>query len=161
MSSRIVVAIRVASSPARAFDVFTREIATWWESTTLFRFTPAADGSLSFEPWVGGRFVETGADGSTFEIGRIVEWEPGERLVFTWRQATFAADQSTEVAVTFDAVGGETRVTVEHRGWDSVPQSHVARHGFPNRAFLQRHGEWWQRLLQALQRRVRRSSLNA
>ena len=38
-------------------------------------------------------------------------------------------------------------MTVEHRGWDTVPASHVARHGFPSALFLTRHGEWWQTLL--------------
>jgi hypothetical protein len=47
-------------------------------------------------------------------------------------------------------LGEETRVTVEHRGWDTVPAAHVARHGFPTAVFLRRHGEWWQGLLLAL-----------
>jgi hypothetical protein len=47
-------------------------------------------------------------------------------------------------------VGAETRVTVEHRGWDSVPAAHVARHGFPDGVFLRRHGDWWQALLEGL-----------
>lgn len=51
------------------------------------------------------------------------------------------------VEVRFEAVGDETRVTVEHRGWDTVPQDHVARHHFPDGIFLRRHGEWWQALL--------------
>ena len=83
-------------------------------------------------------------------IGRIRVWEPGERLVFGWRQATFRPGQETEVEVTFEAVGAETRVTVIHRGWDSVPDQHVARHGFPDAIFLRRHGEWWQVLLARL-----------
>jgi hypothetical protein len=52
----------------------------------------------------------------------------GARLAFTWRQASFAPDQVTRVEVRFDPVGDETRVTVEHIGWDTMPQDHVARH---------------------------------
>jgi hypothetical protein len=63
------------------------------------------------------------------------------------RQATFAPDQDTEVEVRFEPVGEETRVTVEHRGWDSVPAPHVARHGFADAVFLRRHGQWWNVLL--------------
>jgi uncharacterized protein YndB with AHSA1/START domain len=85
-----------------------------------------------------------------FEVGRVSVWEPGERLVFGWRQATFAAGQGTEVEVRFEAVGEETRVTVEHRGWETVPREHVAKHGFPENLFLRRHGEWWRDLLAAL-----------
>jgi len=51
-------------------------------------------------------------------------------------------------------VGAETRVTVEHSGWESVPTTHVAKHGFPNAFFLQRHGEWWLSLLEAFKVRV-------
>jgi hypothetical protein len=51
------------------------------------------------------------------------------------------------VRVRFEAVGDETRVTVEHQGWDSIPQQHATRHGFPLSDFLQREAEWWQQLL--------------
>jgi hypothetical protein len=77
-------------------------------------------------------------------------WEPGARLAFTWRQASFRAEQTTFVDVRFEAVGAQTRVTVEHVGWDAIPPEHVARHGFPDAIFLQRHGEWWRTLLAGL-----------
>jgi len=86
----------------------------------------------------------------------VQAWEPPGRLVFGWRQATFSPDQDTEVQVMFEAVGEETRVTVTHVGWDSVPVGHVARHGFPDAVFLRRHGEWWQVLLSALAARLTR-----
>jgi len=149
VTSRVVVSLRVAASPQHAFDVFTSEIGAWWRPNMLFRFTPRSPGQLAFEPGPGGRFTETLANGKVFEIGRITAWEPGSRLAFTWRQATFEPGQITHVEVRFEAVGTQTRVTVEHRGWDSVPQEHVARHGFPDRFFLLRHGEWWQQLLRS------------
>ena len=152
--SKVLVSLRVAASANRAFDAFVGEIALWWKPNALFRFTPRAPGMLAFEPRLGGAFTETLPDGKVFEIGRITQWQPGARLSFTWRQATFAPDQLTEVDVRFEAVGDETRVTVEHRGWDSVPQSHTARHGFPDALFLRRHGEWWQDLLQSLRTRI-------
>jgi uncharacterized protein YndB with AHSA1/START domain len=147
MTSRVLVSLRVAVTPARAFAAFVDEIGAWWRPNGLFQFTPRAPGRLAFEPELGGRLTETQADGEVFEIGRITAWEPGARLAFTWRQARFEPDQSTEVDVRFEPVGEETRVTVEHRGWDTVPQAHVARHGFPDAIFLRRHGEWWQVLL--------------
>ena len=150
MSSRVMVALRVKASPARAFDVFTREIGLWWKPNLLFNFTPRSPGVLAFEPGEGGRLVETLPSGKVFEIGRIRVWDPPARLVFGWRQATFAPGQDTEVEVRFEALGEETRVTVEHRGWDSVPQEHVARHRFPDELFLRRHGEWWQALLASM-----------
>lgn len=153
MPSRVVVALRVKASPGHAFDVFTRDVALWWQPNAMFQFTPRSPGRLAFEPPAegrDGRFTETLANGKIFEIGRVSVWEPGERLVFGWRQATFAAEYGTEVEVRFEAVGEETRVTVEHRGWDTVPRTHVAKHGFPEGVFLRRHGEWWRDLLDAL-----------
>ena len=154
MSSRVLVALRVPASPQRAFDAFTGEIGAWWRPNPLFNFTPRSPGVLSFEPGEGGRLVETLPNGYVFEIGKITAWEPPYRLEFSWRQATFTSDQMTRVEITFEAVGEETRVTVQHFGWDTIPAAHVARHGFPDALFLRRHGEWWQALLGSLKERV-------
>ena len=45
-----------------------------------------------------------------FEIGRIRAWEPPRRLVFGWRQATFAPDQDTEVEVRFEMLAELTPI---------------------------------------------------
>ena len=60
----------------------------------------------------------------------------------------------THVEVRFEPVGEETRVTVEHRGWDSIPQEHVARHGFPRSVFQMRQAEHWRALLAAAGARI-------
>lgn len=154
MTSQVFVALRVPADPARAFTAFTAEIASWWQSNRLFQITPHGDGELQFEPGAGGRLLTHLANGQTFEIGRISVWEPGKRLVFAWRQATFAPEQSTEVEVLFEPVGEETRVSIAHRAWDTIPQGHVARHGFPEHITLQRAADWWRASLQALQARL-------
>ena len=145
--SHLLVSLRVGATAERAFEAFTREIGLWWRPNTLFRFTDGPPGVLRFEGEAGGRLVETLPGGEVFEIGRITAWEPGRLLAFTWRQASFSPDQNTHVEVRFEAIGQETRVTVEHTGWDAIPIEHVARHHFPDAIFLQRHGEWWQELL--------------
>ncbi len=152
--SKVLVSVRVAATPREAFDLFTRDIALWWRPSPLFRFTPRDGGVLSFEPGEDGRFIETLPSGTVFLIGRITAWDPGRRLAFGWRQATFTADQNTSVEVRFEPIGDETRVTVEHKGWDSVPQTHVARHTMSNVAFLQRHGEYWRALLEAMAAKI-------
>ena len=152
MTSRVLVSLRVAASAERAFNVFVQEIDSWWQPDELFRLSRQSPGELAFEPKLGGRFTETSADGAVFEIGRITAWEPGSRLAFSWRQASFEPDQATHVEVRFEPVGAETRVTVEHSGWDTVPEDHVARHQFPDAIFLLRHAEWWQALLASMAR---------
>jgi uncharacterized protein YndB with AHSA1/START domain len=154
MTSSVFVAVRVPADPARAFDAFTRDIASWWQPSRLFEITAQGDGELAFEPGAGGRLVTRLANGETFEIGRVSAWEPGKRLVFTWRQATFSPEQSTEVEVLFEPAGAETRVSIEHRAWDTIPQRHVARHGFPEHITLQRVAEWWRASLGALKARL-------
>jgi uncharacterized protein YndB with AHSA1/START domain len=153
--SAVIVSLRVQASPQHAFDVFTQGIGAWWKPERFFQLTPRGDGALRFEPGENGRLVTDLANGKTFEIGRITEWRPGEKLAFTWRQATFAPGQLTHVTVTFEAVGeGETRVSVEHRGWESVPADHVAKHRVPDRVFLTRQGEHWRTLLTALKAQI-------
>lgn len=154
MTSKVFLALRVPADPMRAFEVFTQEIALWWQPSGLFQVGTAGDGRLAFEPGAGGRLVTTFDDGSSFEIGRISVWEPGKRLVFAWRQANFTPEQSTEVEVGFEAVGEETRVSIEHQAWDTIPRHHAARHGFPEEATLQRAADWWRNSLYALKTRI-------
>lgn len=155
MSAKVLVALRVKASPMRVFQVFTADIGAWWRPNALFSFTPRSPGVLAFEDaGQGMRLVERLPSGKVFEIGPVRVWDPGERLVFGWRQASFAPGMDTEVEVRFEPVAGETRVTVEHRGWDTVPVEHVARHRFPDAVFLQRHAEWWRALLTSLASRA-------
>lgn len=154
MTSKVYVALRVRATPERAFAVFTQEIGAWWRPSGLFQTTPRAPGRLSFEGEADGRLIETLANGKVFEIGRVLAWEPPGRLVFAWRQASFPPDLSTEVEVRFEAVGDETRVSIEHRGFHNVPADSVARHGFPDHALLARLAEWWQAHLAAIRGRV-------
>jgi uncharacterized protein YndB with AHSA1/START domain len=156
VTSRVLVSIRVRATPERAFAAFTQDIALWWRPSPIFQFTPRDPGVLAFELGEGGRLIQTLPSGKIFEIGKVRLWAPPERLVFGWRQATFAGDQDTEVEVRFEALSEETRVTVTHTGWDSVPASHVARHGFPTAVFLQRHGQWWRALLLSYNERLSR-----
>jgi hypothetical protein len=154
VSAAAIVSLRVQASPLRAFEVFTREIGAWWRPNPLFQITPRGDGTLRFEGGEGGRLVTTLVNGKEFEVGRIAIWAPGERLAFTWRQASFEAGKTTHVDVRFEAIGAETRVTVEHRGWDAIPQEHVARHGFPLNVFQMRQAEHWRALLGAMAGRL-------
>ena len=143
MTSRVIVSVRIGVAPDRAFEAFTATIGDWWRPHPLFATTPRAPGRLSFEPGPGGRLVETLEGGRLYEIGRVREWSPPHRLAFGWRPASVPPEQATEVVVSFEAVGVETRVTVEHRGWDAVAPENAARHGFPLHATLSHAAQWW------------------
>ena len=159
-ASRVFVALRVPVPAARAFAAFTEEIADWWQPNGLFQFTEGRTGTLAFEPGPDGRLVETYPDGTSFVVGHVRAWDPPRRLVLSWRHASFAVDQETELHVRFDDVEdpveasagtvAQTRVVVEHFGWDRIPPEHAARHGFPLATFQLHFAEWWQALLRAL-----------
>lgn len=92
--------VEVALEPAKAFDVLVEELR-------------AALERLEIQFDIGdGRVTESGV-----EVGRIIAWEPGRRVVLEWRPATWAPDEVTEVQLYFEPVPGGTRVTVDHRGW--------------------------------------------
>jgi uncharacterized protein YndB with AHSA1/START domain len=147
------VALRVKATPERAFAAFVEEIGAWWRPSVLFQTTPRP-GRLSFEPGEGGRLIETREGGKVFEIGKIRVWEPPHRLVFAWRQANFPLELHTEVEVAFQAVGEETRVSVEHRGFDQVPAGNAARHRFPDEVLLMRLADYWRSQLAAVGERL-------
>jgi hypothetical protein len=150
VASRVLVALRVTATPERAFAAFTDEIGEWWRPNELFQLTPSGPGRLAFEPGPNGRLVERQAGGGEYQVGRVILWNPPAELAFEWRPASFGQEQTTEVHVRFEAAGQETRVVVEHTGWDTIAPKHAARHGFPLGIFLQREAEWWQVLLRSL-----------
>lgn len=140
------VSVSVAVPPDVAFEVFTNEIDRWWRRGPRFRQAGHRAGFIRLEPGVGGRLfeaIESGDDEHVIEVGRVQVWEPPSRLMFTWRNSTFSADQSTEVEVIFTPTSGGTLVTVTHSGWASLPADHPARHGLPTAAFVRSIGLWW------------------
>src|SRR5580693_3284697 len=117
--STATAAVEVPCDPDTAFDIFTGDIGTWWKRGTRYWNDSARGLELRLELHVGGRLLEVydAGTGEGVEIGRVLVWEPGKRLVFTWRQNDWAASEFTEVEVRFEAAGSGTRVTVEHGGW--------------------------------------------
>jgi uncharacterized protein YndB with AHSA1/START domain len=143
----------VAVDPIAAFEVFTRETDLWWRRGPRHRFGRARRGVLHFEPGTGGRLFEEYDDGEQpelFEVGKVLAWEPGARLLFEWRILNFAPGERTEVEVRFEPTDGGTRVTLEHRGWSALPEDHPARHGLTGEAFTSMIGLWWGEILTTL-----------
>jgi len=150
------VTTTVAVDPATAFAVFTEEVDLWWRRGPRYRFRAGREGTLVFEPGVGGRLVEVygGPPGDEYEVGKVRVWEPGRRLVFVWRGNDFAAGEETEVEVRFERAAAGTRVVLEHRGWEALRADHPARHGLAGPAFASMVGLWWGDLLTTLRARA-------
>ncbi len=152
------VTIFVAVDAVTAFEVFTRETDLWWGHGPKYRFGDGERGVLQFEPGLGGRLFEQFADGKVWEVGKVLAWEPGARLVFEWRISNFAPGERTEVEVLFDSAENGTRITLEHRGWKSLRKDHPARHGLDDNAYSAQLGRWWGELLSIMSRRITESA---
>lgn len=148
MSASATVVIRVAIAPNMAFDLFTREIGQWWRRGPATSFRPANPGRLEFESGPGGRLLECYDDTDhVYEVGKILDWQPGKRLSFEWIGINFAPGEKTEVEVLFQAVDEGTRIVLTHSGWDGLPRDHPARHGLSEQAHLTMLATWWRQLL--------------
>lgn len=113
----------VQASPDRAFEVFTARLGEWWpKSHHIGKSEPQTS---IIEPRAGGRWFERGVDGVECDIGRVLVWEPPNRLVLAWQLSAdfkYVPDFMTEVELRFTSEGARaTRVDLEHR--------HLERYG--------------------------------
>lgn len=114
--------ITVGASQQRAFEVFTAKLGSWWPKDYSIGEAEMAD--FVMEPRAGGRWYELGVDGTECETGRVLVYDPPERVVFAWHlDASFQYDpdpgHASEVEVRFIAEQPDrTRVELEHRGFE-------------------------------------------
>ena len=112
----------VRAPPERTFDVFTARMSAWWPMAT-HKIGTAPMVTAVVEPRTGGRWFERGEDGSECDWGRVLAWEPPQRVVLDWQlNADFGFDPDfhTEIEVRFTPEGSDgTRVELEHRGLDA------------------------------------------
>ena len=150
--TRVCALTTVPIPPDEAFALFTEEVDTWWRHGPRFRVAiNGREGVMHFEPGEGGRLLEVYGDAAdeTFELGRILVWEPGKRLVFLIGGRDFAPDEWTEVEIRFEWVEQGTRVSVEHYGFDELGEDHNVWHGEDRESFIGSMGLWWGDLLVA------------
>jgi uncharacterized protein YndB with AHSA1/START domain len=106
----------------QAFAVFTERMTSWWPLETHSIGTKPVTAAV-VEPRAGGRWFERSADGSECDWGRVLVWEPPERVVLSWQlTADWRSDPDlhTEVEVRFHAEDERrTRVELEHRGLEA------------------------------------------
>jgi uncharacterized protein YndB with AHSA1/START domain len=97
-----------------------------------------------FEPRVGGSIYDRATDGSICRWARVLEYQPPDRVVFSWDigptwQLVTDLENASEVEVRFVAETPQrTRVELEHRhldrhgpGWESVRDGVGHAEGWP------------------------------
>jgi uncharacterized protein YndB with AHSA1/START domain len=121
--------LMVNCRPERAFEVFTREIGSWWP-TGEYSIGGEKITEVVFEERVGGRIFERHSDGGEGEWGRVLAWEPPHRFVMSWYPGKDATS-ATELEIRFAPEGDGTRLELEHRGWEILgEQAAESRDGY-------------------------------
>ena len=108
ISGKVTVSVPVE----QAFRVFTSSFGSWWPREYHYGQAEMAEAIL--ESGEGGRWFERGTDGTERDWGRVLVWEPPQRLVVTWQT-------NGQIEVRFTADGpGQTVVELEHRHLDRL-----------------------------------------
>jgi uncharacterized protein YndB with AHSA1/START domain len=119
----------------KAFSVYTAHMGTWWPPEHHILQGELAE--MVFEPRVGGHVYDRATDGTECRWGRVMAYEPPNRVVFTWDinlqwQIETDPAKCSEVEVRFISDGpSRTRVELEHRQLD-------------------RHGDGWEQMRDAV-----------
>ncbi|WP_240771870.1 metalloregulator ArsR/SmtB family transcription factor [Nocardia sp. CS682] len=109
-----------------AFKFFTESFGSWWPTVFHIGQVDMADGVI--EPREGGRWFEKGVDGSECDWGRVIAWDPPNKIVLTWQiNGMFAfdadPDHASEIEIRFAPEGpDQTKVDVEHRNIERLVQ---------------------------------------
>lgn len=111
----IVLEFEVRAGPEHAFKTWTERCALWWPPSHCMSHADGFD--VVFEPFIGGRIYETGADGTEYEWGQITVWDEPHRVEYRWH-IFLEADQATLVEVTFTASEEGTLVRLENSGFE-------------------------------------------
>jgi uncharacterized protein YndB with AHSA1/START domain len=134
----------------RAFSVFTRGFGSFKPPEHTLLSVDIAE--TVFELHEGGHVYDKGIDGSECRWGRVLAYEPPNRVAFSWDispQWQIETDhaKTSEVEVRFIAEAPDrTRVELEHRnidrhgdGWESVRDGVDGDDGWP--LYLTRYAE--------------------
>jgi uncharacterized protein YndB with AHSA1/START domain len=114
--------ILVPVDPDEAFAAFVDGFGYWWPRE--YTWSGPVLEELGIEPGEGGLCFERGPHGFRLDWGRVLVWEPPQRLVFSWqvspqRLPVPDPDRASEVEVRFIPEGATaTLVRLEHRGWE-------------------------------------------
>ena len=134
-STSVTTAIDVTAPIEHAFRLFTDGIGSWWNPD--HHILQAELAGMVFEPYVGGRIIDRGTDGSECPWARVLAYDPPRLVCFSWDisldwQLETDPAKTSDIEVTFTPVGPtQTRVVLTHRNLD-------------------RHGDGWEAMRNAV-----------
>ncbi|MEM7410857.1 MAG: SRPBCC domain-containing protein [Myxococcota bacterium] len=138
MTENVIRIERVLSaSPKRVFDAFAdaKSLSVW-----MCPSDEISHATVEVDFRVGGRFriAMHGGERDYVQHGEYLAIEPGRRIELRWVSEWMPPEHAvTRLVVSFEAVDGGTRLSLEHRD-------------LPDGDAYQGHREGWQRILAAL-----------
>jgi len=120
MTDPLVIEFSVACSVDHAFAVWTDRTSMWWPPDHSVSGDPGL--TVTFEARPGGRIFERTPLGAEHDWGEVLVWEPPAKLVYLWHVGR-ERDEATEVEVSFTDEGSNTRIVIEHRGWERLGEA--------------------------------------
>ena len=125
MLDPIIKKIEVPCSQEEAFNVFVKDMGTWWP-TQMFSVSvmrKQTTKELRVEPKPGGKIVEVGGDGREDQWGTIKTYDPNDAFSMDFHinhpDHPQTEGKFTLVEVTFTALGDElTRVELTQSNWE-------------------------------------------
>lgn len=132
--------IGVSAPRELAFEIFVNDIGRWWP--LAYSWGEDQFETASIEPRAGGRWFETGLDGSQADWGEVRAFEPSRSLVLSFnvspQRRPEPPERQSEIAIRFLPASGGTRVELEHRdlarhgdGAETLREGMASRQGWP------------------------------
>ena len=112
--------VRVSATPARAFQIFTEQMDSWWPRTHHIGSSPMKKVVVEGRP--GGSVYTDQEDGTLCPWASVLAWEPPHRFVMAWQinpewNYEPNLEKCSEVEVLFSpVVAGTTLVELIHSG---------------------------------------------
>jgi uncharacterized protein YndB with AHSA1/START domain len=116
-------AVTVDCSVEEAFRIFTTDALSWWPTHGHSIHGKVSD--IVFEPRAGGEVYELSESGERGHWATVLDWDPPGRLVLAWEVSPGVL--GTEVEVRFLPSDAQTRVELEHRGWERVAELDIEK----------------------------------
>jgi uncharacterized protein YndB with AHSA1/START domain len=119
----IVLEFVVGAGVEHVFNTWTERCSLWWPPSHSMSQTDGFD--VVFEPFIGGRVYERGADGEEHDWGEITVWDPPHRVEYLWH-IFLDRERATKVGLTFTPAEQGTLVRLENTGFgifgDGAPE---------------------------------------
>lgn len=140
MLDPIVKEIEVPCAPDTAFDVFVKEMGSWWpfERFSVSAMLGGAPRELRVVAREGGSIVEVASDGREFLWGTITTYAPPSRLAMDFHiphpehSPEDRTGDFTQVELLFKALDEDgTRVRLKQSNWEALGEmAEIVRGGY-------------------------------